>query len=76
MISSINHHLSILRLRVHPQYLAHIAAGGGVVDPEWHLLDMQRSPWYDLLVPRDRLLAMRGVWGVMGFLMRDTGREG
>lgn len=33
---------------------------------------MQRSKWFDLLSADDRVQAMRGIWGIVGYLMRDT----
>lgn len=33
---------------------------------------MQRSKWFDMLNADDRVQAMRGVWGILGFLMRDV----
>lgn len=82
MLSCINHHVSIVRLRVTAQYLDFIARGGGGSgdsitnpDPAWHALPMVRSRWFDLFDPADRIQAMRGVWGVMGSLMRDVERE-
>ena len=45
------------------------------MDHDWYILELDRSPWYDLFRPEDRLQAMRAIWGVMGFLMRDTASE-
>ena len=39
---------------------------------QWHNLPMRRSKWFDLLSPTDRVEAMRGVWGLLDYLMRDT----
>ena len=84
LVSSINHHVAILKLQVHPRYLAYLAG----VDPEtgekvedtawkvedlkreeWFVLHMQRTRWYDLFVPADRKEAARAVWGVLGAQM-------
>ncbi|KAI9810407.1 MAG: hypothetical protein M1827_006293 [Pycnora praestabilis] len=93
MISSIFHHISILRLRVHSKYLQHLTAGTlgpsraqppptsttQTTDQEdqqpWYVLQLQRTRWYDLFQADDRVEAMRGVWGVMRWLMRAEGDE-
>ena len=36
---------------------------------------MQRSKWLDLLVAQDRVEAMRGIWAVLGWQMRDMTEE-
>lgn len=42
----------------------------------WFKLRVQRSKWYDLLESEDRAQAMRGVWGVIGWMMRrDVGGD-
>ncbi|MCJ1297902.1 hypothetical protein MMC08_000690 [Hypocenomyce scalaris] len=85
MVSSINHHVSIIHLRIHTHYLEYLTTGKVTVtapasphqapplasDQPWYGLDMQRSRWYNLLEPADRVQAMRGIWGVMAWLMRD-----
>ena len=75
MISSLNHHISILRLRVHPRCIEFLTTGEGDLSTEWYGLQLDRSRWFDLFKPDDRLQAMRGVWAVMGFLMRDVEKE-
>ncbi len=99
MVSSINHHISILKLRVHPFYLKFLEAGvappsassqplenDGNTQPSsaqtrtteeqhpWYVLKLQRTRWYDLFSVEDRVEAMKGVWGVLTWLMR--GKEG
>lgn len=39
-------------------------------------LEMVRSRWWDMFVPADRVEAMRGVWGMMAWLMRKVEGEG
>ena len=80
IVSSINHHVSILHFHVAKQYndfitnLGTTAPGSsdGSSHQPWSVLSVQRSRWYDLLKVEDRTEAMRGIWGVMGWLMRDT----
>lgn len=82
MISSLNHHVSILHMLVHPTYLQYLATGTppATTSPS-HTntpsqvpcrLELRRSRWYDLLDAGDRAEAMRGVWGVLAWLMRAT----
>ena len=82
LISSINHHVSILRFRISPQYANLIARDSSStsspsnaedVDPSEeprYVLAVQHTRWYDLLKPEDRGEAVRGIWGVMSWLMR------
>jgi hypothetical protein len=74
MVSSLNHHISILRFRVHPLYLQYLTDG---IVPEtipsevdWHTPKLQRTRWFDLFNINDRSEAMRGIWGIMSYLMR------
>ncbi|KAL8822952.1 MAG: hypothetical protein Q9191_006321, partial [Dirinaria sp. TL-2023a] len=75
LVSSVAHHLSILRVRVPAPYLDFItngppppapAGGGGgkdetfiPADQPWFRLDVRRSKWFDLLKPEGRAQAMR-----------------
>ncbi|KAI9878290.1 MAG: hypothetical protein M1830_001347 [Pleopsidium flavum] len=82
MISSLNHHISILHMLVHPDYLQYLTTGSIISSPSGtlppsditprtqYILEMRRSRWYDLFEAEDRVEAMIGVWGVMAWLMR------
>ncbi|MCJ1285709.1 hypothetical protein MMC26_005050 [Xylographa opegraphella] len=70
LISSVNHHLCIVRLLIHPDYMSYLANGGDPLGQPWFKLQMERSRWYDLLSAEDRVEAMRGIWGVLTWLMR------
>ncbi|MCJ1389826.1 hypothetical protein MMC18_002683 [Xylographa bjoerkii] len=70
LISSVNHHVCIVRLLVHPAYLSYLANGGDPLGQPWFQLQMDRSKWFDLLVVEDRIEAMKGIWGVLAWLMR------
>lgn len=81
LISALNHHLSILHLRVHPEYIQHLNSEPSRDDfvpstQPWYDLNVQRSRWFDLFVAEDRIQAMRGVWGVFAYLMRGGRCEG
>lgn len=77
LVSSLNHHISILKLSVHSAYLEYLLTGMmPMVSPEdesWSSPEIVRSPWYDLFKPDDRIEAMRGLWGVVGYLARTSG---
>ncbi|KAF3392586.1 hypothetical protein F1880_008561 [Penicillium rolfsii] len=78
MISSINHHISILHLRVHQRYLDVLANGSSAIIPEpdsdqpWHVLKVQRTRWYDILDGADRVEALKGVWALFHYQLRPT----
>ena len=82
MVSSLNHHVRVLKLRVHRRYMQYIthgtlpdadadadaAAGDGA--PAWMTPVLHRTRWFDLFDADDRVEAMRGIWGVVAYLMR------
>jgi hypothetical protein len=80
MISSINHHISILHLRVHKRYLDILTFGDSSVAPTdgqpWHVLKLQRTRWFDLLDVNDRKEALKGVWRLFHHQLRPTRPEG
>lgn len=79
MVSSLNHHISVLRLRIHPAYLCYLTEGvlpqEAPSDPEWSSPKLHRTRWYDLFDKKDRVEAMRGIWGVMSYLMREENKD-
>jgi hypothetical protein len=74
MVSSLNHHISVLKLHIHPAYLEYITEGRlpdeSPSDVDWCSPRLQRTRWFDLFNFGDRTEAMRGIWGVMSYLMR------
>jgi hypothetical protein len=74
MVSSLNHHISLLKLHVHRGYLEYITHGklpeNEPSDADWCSPTLQRTKWFDLFSVEDRTEAMRGLWGVMSYLMR------
>lgn len=74
MVSSLNHHISILKMRIHPSYLQYLADGTLPTqhpsDPSWTSPKLQRTRWFDFFSVDDRAEAMRGLWGIMAYLMR------
>ncbi|KAF2273963.1 uncharacterized protein EI97DRAFT_460640 [Westerdykella ornata] len=77
MVSSLNHHISILKLRVHRLYLRFLEEGTlpehkqDPSDLPWFSPSLQRTKWFDLFKVEDRTEAMRGLWGIMHFLMQS-----
>lgn len=80
MISSINHHVSILHLRVHRRYLDIFTTGDSTFPTTegepWHVLKLQRTRWLDLFDANDRIEALKGVWQLFHHQLRQTRREG
>ncbi|KAK0271090.1 hypothetical protein LTR91_000981 [Friedmanniomyces endolithicus] len=77
MISSLNHHISIVKFTVHEAYIDHLVSGAPLFDSILGSSDparprMQRSQWFDLFDEQQRVEAFRGVWGVVAYLTRDT----
>lgn len=73
VISSLFHHMAVLRVRVPDRLLAVLdgAAEGG--KDGRGKLEVWRSRWFDFFNAQDRVEAMKAVWAVMAYAMRDTG---
>ena len=37
----------------------------------WYALKLERSPWFDFFNTDDRVQAMRGIWAILAYLMRE-----
>ncbi|KAM5443918.1 hypothetical protein MferCBS31731_001164 [Microsporum ferrugineum] len=84
MVSSINHHFSIIHLRVYDQYLQWLETGkadsvntdaglGSDADPEssqWRSLVLRRTRWFDFFNATDRSEGFDGLWAVLTHMMR------
>lgn len=80
VISCLFHHMSIVRVRV-PDRLLAVLGGESLEDPSVRgrgRLEVWRTRWYDFFIARDRVEAMRAVWGVVAYAMRsgDSGAGG
>jgi len=79
LFSTVNHHISILHLHIHYKYVDWLSKAydrqHDVSRETWYKLDTKRSKWFDLFDAYDRAQAMRGIWAIMGWLMRDNGTE-
>lgn len=79
MVSSINHHIAILHLRVHRRYLDILTYGDSTAPEDsdasgqpWHVLKLQRTRWYDLLSASDRVQALKDVWSLFHYQQRKV----
>ncbi|KAK2882394.1 hypothetical protein FQN49_000397 [Arthroderma sp. PD_2] len=84
MVSSINHHFSIVHLRVHDNYLKWLATGKtdfantdtassqdpNLKTPPWQCLVLRRTRWFDFFNPIDRKEGFDGLWAVLTHMMR------
>lgn len=76
MVSCVNHHAALLRMRVHPDYLAWLESGIRVSDDEVeaglqrNVLYVQRSQWYDLFDVDARRELVVTLWNVMCWMNR------
>lgn len=76
MVSSLNHHISILKLTVHEAYVDFLVSGA-MPNPRpdnarWCRPKLQRSRWLDLFDMEQRVEAFRDLWGVMAYLTREA----
>ncbi|KAE8349990.1 hypothetical protein BDV28DRAFT_140017 [Aspergillus coremiiformis] len=79
MVSSINHHLAILHLRVHRRYIDIITFGESEFPSDsktagqpWHVLQLRRTKWYDLFNAEERVEIFKGLWSIFHHLLRRT----
>ncbi|KAF2857967.1 hypothetical protein K470DRAFT_222271, partial [Piedraia hortae CBS 480.64] len=79
LVSAIVHHVSIVKLTVHDEYIRLLSSGMLLPDNEledlpkdWCKPLFQRTGWYNLLDPGERSEAYAAIWGVVSYLMRDS----
>lgn len=75
VISSLFHHMSVLRVRVPDRLLQVLDGAPDQRGRDWGKVEVWRTRWYDFFVPDDRIEAMKAVWGVVAYAMRATGEE-
>lgn len=77
VVSSLFHHVSILRFRV-PDRLLEVLDGaadqGG--RRSWGKLEVRRSKWFDLFLVEERVEAVKMFWALLAWMMRQTEQEG
>lgn len=82
MVSSLNHHISILKMTVHGAYIEYLQSetlpNPTPDDKDWCSPKLQRTQWFDLLNVDQRVEAFRALWGVTAYLTReiDSSTEG
>ncbi|KKY14614.1 hypothetical protein UCRPC4_g06673 [Phaeomoniella chlamydospora] len=84
LLSSINTHISLLHVRIHPEYLNWLSINENdssshsqpiTNSPNASILHIQRTKWYNLFDIDERIQAMNGIWALMAWMMRggETG---
>ena len=73
VISSLFHHMSVLRVRVPDRLLQVLAGAPDQKGRDWGRLEVWRTAWFDFYVPEHRAEALKVVWGVMAYAMREIG---
>jgi hypothetical protein len=75
MVSSLNHHISILKLTIHEAYVDSLTSGTPPKNlpsiRDWGRPRLQRTEWFDLFDTEQRIAAFQGLWGVMSYLNRE-----
>lgn len=77
MVTSVNHHVALLRMRVHPSYIAWLELGleaseESVEGLRKDVLHVQRSEWFDMFDVKARQEFLVALWRVMCWLNRDN----
>lgn len=78
MVTSVNHHVALIRMRVSSEYLEWIESGQevadeGAVDPNMkkNVLHIERSTWYDMFDVAARSKFLIALWRLMCWLNRE-----
>jgi hypothetical protein len=78
LLSCLNHHVSIVRVRVPTSLLDELEGDRVLAEgEEREKCVMWRSRWFDMFLAGDRVEAMTCIWGMMAYMMRqvDEGEE-
>jgi hypothetical protein len=76
MISSVNHHVCLIKMKVHARYLEWLEGGIDVsatsdqTDQMENVLYVSRSSWYDMFNVEARKEFLVALWAVMSWLNR------
>ncbi|KAG8162632.1 hypothetical protein KVR01_007110 [Diaporthe batatas] len=73
VISSLFHHVSVLRVRVPDRLLQVLDGAPTPAGRDWGPVKVWRTRWLDFFVPEDRVEAMKAVWAVAAYAMRAVG---
>lgn len=82
MLSTVNHHVCLLKLSIHQDYVEWLETGKAMdkEDPraaetsnqaQRHMLYMKRSRWYDVFDVEQRKELLTGIWRVMSWVSRE-----
>lgn len=76
MVTSVNHHVALLRMKVHQQYLEWLETGAEVVEEvveslRKDVLHVQRSTWFNMFDIQDRREFLIALWRLMCWLNRE-----
>lgn len=78
MVTSVNHHVALIRMRVSSEYLEWIESGQevadeGAVDPNMkkNVLHIERSTWHDMFDVAARSKFLIALWRLMCWLNRE-----
>lgn len=77
MLSSVNHHIALVKMKVHPDYLAWLESGdevkAEVIDgSRKDVLHVQRSKWYDMFEKEARKELLVCLWRLMCWMTRKS----
>ncbi|KAI3396020.1 hypothetical protein diail_516 [Diaporthe ilicicola] len=75
VISSLFHHMSVLRVRVPDRLLEVLDGAPDQRGRDWGKVEVWRTRWFDFFLPDDRVEAMKAVWAVAAWAMRAMGEE-
>jgi hypothetical protein len=70
VISSLFHHISVLRVRVPDRLLEVLDGAPTPRGRDWGAVRVWRTRWLDFFLPEDRVEAMKAVWAVSAYAMR------
>lgn len=77
LLSSLNHHVSIIRVRVPISLLDELEGAKMTAEEgEREKCIMWRSKWFDMFLAADRVEAMTYIWGMMAYMMRKVDGDG
>lgn len=77
MVTSVNHHVALVRMEVHKDYLAWLETGNEVSDEplpdgrQRNILYVKRGEWYDMFDIEARKEFLTAIWRLMCWLNRD-----
>lgn len=76
LLSCLNHHVSIVRVRVPTSLLDELEGQRMLAEgEEREKCFMWRSRWFDMFLAEDRVEAMTCIWGMMAYMMRKVDEE-